>query len=65
MSYPDFFDWRAKNHCFSTLAESRESTFTLTGTGEARHLDGMVVSADFLKGHKVRPNVLSDSPDLL
>jgi len=49
MSYPDFFDWRAKNHSFSSLAESRDSTFTLTGTGEPRHLDGMVVSADFFK----------------
>jgi predicted permease len=49
MSYPDFFDWRAKNHSFSSLAESRDGTFTLTGTGEPRHLDGMVVSADFFK----------------
>jgi predicted permease len=49
ISYPDFFDWRAKNHSFSSLAESRDSTFTLTGTGEPKHLDGMVVSADFFK----------------
>jgi predicted permease len=55
MSYPDFFDWRAKSHSFSGLAESRDSTFTLTGTGEPRHLDGMVVSADFFKVLGVEP----------
>jgi len=55
MSYPDFFDWRAKNHSFSSFAESRDSTFTLTGAGEPRHLDGMVVSADFFKALGVEP----------
>src|SRR5207342_2926103 len=43
MSYPDFFDWRTQNHSFSTLAECRDNTYTLTGTGEPRHLDGEVV----------------------
>lgn len=54
-SYPDFFDWRAQNHSFSTLAESRDNTFTLTGSGEPRHLDGEVVSADFFKALGVEP----------
>lgn len=55
MSYPDFFDWRSQNHSFSTLAESRDNTFTLTGAGEPRHLDGEVVSADFFKTLGVEP----------
>lgn len=55
MSYPDFFDWRSQNHSFSTLAESRDNTFTLTGAGEPRHLDGEVVSADFFKALGVEP----------
>src|SRR6516165_3128532 len=37
-SYPDFFDWRAQSHSFTALAEGRDSTFTLTGAGEPRHL---------------------------
>ncbi len=55
MSYPDFFDWRSQNHSFSTLAESRDNTFTLTGVGDPRHLDGEVVSADFFKALGVEP----------
>jgi predicted permease len=55
MSYPDFFDWRAQSHSFSNLAESRDNTFTLTGAGDPRHLDGMIVSADFFKVLGVDP----------
>jgi predicted permease len=55
MSYPDFFDWRSRNHSFSHLAESRDSTFTLTGAGEPRHLDGQIVAADFFKVLGVEP----------
>lgn len=54
-SYPDFFDWRSQNHSFSTLAECRDNTFTLTGAGDPRHLDGEVVSADFFKALGVEP----------
>jgi predicted permease len=54
-SYPDFFDWRAQSHSFTALAEGRDSTFTLTGAGEPRHLDGQVVSADFFKVLGVEP----------
>ena len=54
-SYPDFFDWRSQNHSFSDLAECRDNTFTLTGAGEPKHLDGQVVSADFFKVLGVEP----------
>ena len=55
MSYPDFFDWRAQNHSFSAVAVARDNTFTLTGTGEPRHLDGHVVTGDFFKVLGVEP----------
>jgi predicted permease len=55
MSYPDFFDWRAQNHSFSALAAYRDNTFTLTGAGEPRHLDGQITSADFFKVLGVEP----------
>jgi predicted permease len=54
-SYPDFFDYRAQNHSFTALAESRDNTFTLTGAGEPKHLDGQVVSGDFFKVLGVEP----------
>ena len=57
ISYPDFFDWRSQSHSFSALAEYRDNTFTLTGAGEPRHLDGEIVSADFFKVLGVEPTL--------
>jgi putative ABC transport system permease protein len=45
-SYPDFADWRAQNHVFSEMAAYHTDNFTLTGQGEAMHIQGTVVSAD-------------------
>lgn len=55
MSYPDFFDWRAQNHSFSGMAVSRDNTFTLTGVGEPRHLDGHVATGNFFKILGIEP----------
>ncbi|HKC70196.1 MAG TPA: ABC transporter permease, partial [Terriglobales bacterium] len=46
-SYPDFFDYRAQNHTFESMATYRDASFTLTGVGEPQHLAGEVVSSDF------------------
>jgi len=55
LSYPDFFDWRAQNHSFDGFAAYHDNTVTLTGSGEPRHLDSQVVSADFFKLLGVSP----------
>ncbi len=44
-SYPDFLDWRARNHVFAGMAAFRTNDFTLLGPGEPVHLQGAVVSA--------------------
>jgi len=44
-SYPDFLDWRARNHVFDGLAVFRTNDFTLVGPPEPLHLQGAVVSA--------------------
>ncbi len=44
-SYPDFLDWRARNHVFDGMAAFRTEDFTLTGLREPQHLEGAVVSA--------------------
>lgn len=44
-SYPDFLDWRARNHVFVGMAVFRTNDFTLIGAGEPLHLPGAVVSA--------------------
>jgi predicted permease len=44
-SYPDFVDWRVRNHVFDGIAVFRTNDFTLIGVGEPLHLPGAVVSA--------------------
>src|SRR5271170_3485626 len=38
-SYPDFFDWRTRNHSFETLASYHADNRTLTGSGTPRQLE--------------------------
>jgi putative ABC transport system permease protein len=44
-SYPDFRDWRARNHVFDSLAVFRTDAFTLVGPRAPKHLQGAIVSA--------------------
>lgn len=54
-SYPDFLDWRARNHVFDEMAVFRTENFALIGSGEPVHLSGAVVSADLLSLLGVTP----------
>ncbi|HLK35093.1 MAG TPA: ABC transporter permease, partial [Terriglobales bacterium] len=54
-SYPDFFDYRAQNHTFQSMASYRDASFSLTGVGQPQHLDGEVVSSDFFTVLGVQP----------
>jgi putative ABC transport system permease protein len=54
-SYPDFLDWRARNHVFSSMAAYRQDNFTLTGGGTPLHLRAAVASADLFKVLQVKP----------
>jgi putative ABC transport system permease protein len=54
-SYPDFADWRARNHVFAHLAAFNTDSFTLTGQGEAAHVQGAIVSADLFSLLGVKP----------
>jgi putative ABC transport system permease protein len=54
-SYPDFADWRAQNHVFSEMAAYTTDNFTLTGQGEALHIQGADVSADLFSLLGVKP----------
>jgi predicted permease len=57
VSYPDFFDWRRRNHTFAHLVSYHDKTFTLTGVAQAAQLEGEVVSWDVL-------SMLGISPEL-
>jgi putative ABC transport system permease protein len=54
-SYPDFLDWRARNHVFSSMAAWRQDNYNLTGGEMPLHLRVVVASADLLRVLKVRP----------
>jgi predicted permease len=47
ISYPNFLDWQRDNRSFSSMAAFRQDDFNLTGAGEAEHIRGEMVSADF------------------
>ncbi|HUI83386.1 MAG TPA: ABC transporter permease [Candidatus Binatia bacterium] len=55
ISYPDFFDWRARNHSFEAIACYRHSARTLTGSGTPRMLEIQVVASDFFRVLGVNP----------
>jgi putative ABC transport system permease protein len=54
-SYPDFLDWRARNHVFDGMAVFRTNDFTLIGPREPLHLQGAVVSAQLFSLLGVSP----------
>ncbi len=55
ISYPNFLDWQRENHTFSAMAGFRQDDFNLTGVGEAEHIRGEMVSADFFSVLGVTP----------
>jgi predicted permease len=55
LSYPDFFDFRERNHSFEHLITSRGTNTVLTGTGDPVQLDGEVVTWDLFPALGIRP----------
>jgi predicted permease len=55
LSYPDFFDWRARNRTLAGIACYHGDSATLTGAGEPRHLGSQVVSTEFFRVLGVHP----------
>jgi putative ABC transport system permease protein len=46
LSYPDFFDFRTRNHVFDHLVTFRDTHLALTGVGTPTQLDGAMVTWD-------------------
>jgi predicted permease len=55
ISYPNFLDWQRNNRTFESLACYRPDDFNLTGAGQAEHILGEMVSADFFSTLGVKP----------
>jgi putative ABC transport system permease protein len=54
-SYPNFLDWRDKNHSFQGMSGMRNLAVNLTGTGEPEELRGAAVAANFFSLMGVNP----------
>lgn len=55
IAYPNFLDWRERNHVFSGIAATQFNSFNLTGTDQPERLQGRAVSANFFDVLGVRP----------
>jgi putative ABC transport system permease protein len=55
LSYPDYFDWRARNRSFSGLASYSGANMTLTGVGEAQRVGAYQVSSNLFQVLGVAP----------
>ncbi len=54
VSYLELQDWRARNQSFEAIAAYKSNGYTLLNEGQAEHIQGMRVSANFLALLKVR-----------
>ncbi|MGD0890256.1 MAG: ABC transporter permease [Terracidiphilus sp.] len=55
VSYPDYFDWRAQNHTFESMASYAQSPVILQQDGDAQRMDAQVVSSNFFQLLGVAP----------
>jgi predicted permease len=55
ISYPNFLDWQRQQDSFTAIAAFRHDDLRLTGSGEAEHLRGQMVSADFFSILGIQP----------
>lgn len=57
LSYPDFFDFRARNHVFEHLVTARDTKLALTGIGTPLQLDGEMVTWDLFPALGIQPEL--------
>jgi len=55
VSFPNFVDWRARNHVFAAMSTFRTFSITLTGVDQPLNLDARMVTADYFKVMGVSP----------
>jgi predicted permease len=55
ISYLNFLDWQRDNKTFASMAIYRHEDYSLTGTGRAERVNGLMVSAEFLTTLDVHP----------
>jgi putative ABC transport system permease protein len=56
-SYPNFADWRDRNHVFEQIAAYSGDGFILTGTSDSERIQGAIVSPSFFSMLGIKPIV--------
>lgn len=57
VAYPDFHEWRNQNRTFDDLALWRPRSASLSGRGEARRVETLQVTHDYLRTLRLEPAV--------
>jgi len=57
LSYPDYFDFRSRNHVFEHLVTGRDTNLALTGYGTPLQLDGEMVTWDLFPALGIQPEL--------
>ena len=55
ISYPNFRDWQKDNQTFEAMAIFRNTTYSLTGVGDAEEIPGELVSSELLPMLNIKP----------
>jgi predicted permease len=55
LSYPDYFDFRARNHTLAHLVSYHDTSYNMTGLSKPVHVDAQIVSWDLLPVLGLRP----------
>jgi putative ABC transport system permease protein len=55
LSYPDFFDFRSRNHVFEHLVTGHDTSVALTGIGSPMQLDAEMVTWDLFPALGIQP----------
>ena len=63
VSYPNFVDWRARNHSFEAMSTFRGWFMNLTGADDPENLNARMVSADYFKVMRATPLLGRDFTD--
>src|SRR6266850_6649033 len=54
-SYPNFADWKDRNHVFEQVAAFSDWNFNLTGIGEPERIRSAIVSPEFFSVLGIKP----------
>ncbi len=56
-SFPKYIDWKTRNHVFSAMGGSTQTSFVMTGAGEPARVNGVATTASLTDVFGVKPEI--------